>query len=173
MSNMKRFKWCWGYVAAVILVLTVLTASCVSGNFLEKTIVSQQEKQKRIHAEYLNIDKIEVVLVGTAGPMSPDLAQNSTAVFVNGKFLLFDAGDYAQKRMEQFNLPVSSLDAVFLTHFHNDHIADLGEVMQRSFMLGREKALYVYGPTGTEQLVNGIVQAYCTSSYSAQLWVQD
>jgi ribonuclease Z len=112
----------------------------------------------------LDKDEIKVVLVGTAGPMSPNLAQNSTAVFVNGLFLLFDAGDYAQKRMEQFNLPVASLDAIFLTHFHNDHIADVGEVMQRSFIGGRTKDLSIYGPTGTEQVVNGFIAVYTADS---------
>jgi ribonuclease Z len=98
--------------------------------------------------------------------MSPDVAQQATAVFVNGQFLLFDAGDYAQKRMEQFNLPCELLDAVFLTHFHNDHIADLGEVMQRSYILGREKDLVVYGPTGVEGLVAGFNMAYVGDSHN-------
>lgn len=62
--------------------------------------------------------------------------------------------------MEQFNLPVPEIDAVFLTHFHNDHIADIGEVMQRSFIMGRAKELTIYGPTGAEQLVNGFIDVY-------------
>lgn len=66
--------------------------------------------------------------------------------------------------MEQFNLPSESLDAVFLTHFHNDHIADLGEVMQRSYMLGREKSLVVYGPTGVEDIVKGFNMIYAADS---------
>lgn len=137
----------------------------ISTDFMVSRGIEQRNiKRDEAYDHYLQTDEIKVVLVGTAGPMSPDIAQNSTAVFVNGQFLLFDAGDYAQKRIEQFNLPSESLDAVFLTHFHNDHIADLGEVMQRSYMLGREKNLVVYGPTGTEDIVTGFNMIYTADS---------
>ena len=132
---------------------------------ISRSIIQRNNKKDEAFEDYLQTDEIKVVMVGTAGPMNPDTAQNSTAVFVNGQFLLFDAGDYAQKRMEQFNLPSESLDAVFLTHFHNDHIADLGEVMQRSYILGREKDLVVYGPTGTEDIVTGFNMIYAADSY--------
>ena len=164
MKGKKRFDLIRMATVAAVLTVTILTTSCVSSSLVGNSIIRQQEEQAEAYADYLDKDEIKVVLVGTAGPMSPDLAQNSTAVFVNGKFLLFDAGDYAQKRMEQFNMPVASIDAVFLTHFHNDHIADLGEVMQRSFMMGRTKDLDIYGPTGTEQLVNGFIAVYTPDS---------
>lgn len=128
--------------------------------FFTHIVEKRADEKKKSHEEFLSKDEIKVVLVGTAGPMSPDLAQNSTAVFVNGQFLLFDAGDYAQKRMEQFEMPSEDIDAVFLTHFHNDHIADLGEVMQRSWILGRQKDFLVYGPTGTERIVEGFNMIY-------------
>jgi ribonuclease Z len=137
----------------------------VSSDFMvSRAIERRNQRNDRIAEELLSPDEINVILVGTAGPMSPDVAQQSTAVFVGGQFLLFDAGDYAQKRMEQFNLPMESLDAVFLTHFHNDHIADLGEVMQRSYMLGREKELVVYGPTGVEDIIEGFNMIYAADS---------
>jgi len=151
-------------VVAAGLAVGLLMPSRDPDAFLENSLRQQQETQEQAFADYLDKDEIKVVLVGTAGPMSPNLAQNSTAVFVNGQFLLFDAGDYAQKRMEQFNLPVASLDAVFLTHFHNDHIADVGEVMQRSFIGGRTKDLFIHGPTGTEQVVNGFIAVYTADS---------
>lgn len=104
------------------------------------------------------------MLPGTAGPISPTEAQTANVVFVNGQFLLFDASDYAQKRIEQHRLPMEALDAVFVTHFHNDHIADLGEVMQRSYLLGREKDLVVYGPTGTATIDEGFNMVYAADS---------
>lgn len=163
-TGKNRLGWIRvGGVAAVLAAVTLL-ASCSTTSLLENTMRKQQEEQQEAYADFLDEDEINVVLVGTAGPMSPGLAQNSTAVFVNGKFFLFDAGDYAHKRMEQFNLPVAEIDALFLTHFHNDHIADVGEVMPRSFIMGRTKELTVYGPTGTEQLVNGFIDVYTADS---------
>lgn len=152
-------------VIGVLIIGKLLIDLVVSSDFMiARTITQRNVRNQKVAEELLSPDQISVVLVGTAGPMSPDLAQQATAVFVNGQFLLFDVGDYAQKRMEQFNLPMEELDAVFLTHFHNDHIADLGEVMQRSYMLGREKDLVVYGPTGVEDIVNGFNLIYAADS---------
>ncbi len=152
-------------IIAALLPGKYIFDSVVSSDFMiARTIRQRNVRNQEIAEDLLSPDQISVVLVGTAGPMSPDVAQTSTAVFVNGQFLLFDAGDYAQKRMEQFNLPSEALNAVFLTHFHNDHIADLGEVMQRSYMLGREKDLVVYGPTGVVDIVNGFNMIYAADS---------
>ena len=161
----------------IILITLIIMGVLIIGKFLFDLIVSsdfmitraikrRNARNQEVAEDLLSPDQINIVLVGTAGPMSPDVAQQATAVFVNGQFLLFDAGDYAQKRMEQFNLPMEQLDAVFITHFHNDHIADLGEVMQRSYILGREKDLVVYGPTGVENLVAGFNMVYIGDSHN-------
>lgn len=143
------------------LAALVLLSGCVSTDALvRRGVFAGQEARDAIRQEYLDPGFITVVLPGTAGPMSPTEAQTATAVFVNGQFLVFDAGDYAQKRMEQVNLPMDALDAVFITHFHNDHIADLGEVMQRSYLLGRQGDLMIYGPTGTAEIVEAFNVVY-------------
>ena len=154
-------------VIGVLIVGKVAFDYVVSSDFMiSRAIEQRNQRNTKIAEELLSPDEINVVLVGTAGPMSPDVAQQSTAVFVGGQFLLFDAGDYAQKRMEQLNLPIEALDAVFLTHFHNDHIADLGEVMQRSYIMGRESTLAVYGPTGVKDIVEGFNMVYIGDSYN-------
>lgn len=58
-----------------------LITFCASNSFLENNMTRRQEEQAEAYAKYLDKDEIKVVLVGTAGPMSPDLAQASTAVF--------------------------------------------------------------------------------------------
>ena len=88
-----------------LLAAVVLLSSCSTTSQIQLTLARSQEWREEAHAYYLDESEIKVVLVGTVGPMSPNLAQNSTAAFMNGKFFLFDAGDYAQKRMEPFNLP--------------------------------------------------------------------
>ncbi len=100
------------------------------------------------------------VLVGTGGPMPSQRAQSCTALFANGQFLLFDAGDGAARRIEALDLPLGQLRAVFLTHYHADHFADLGEIIDRSWILGRRHRLPIYGPEGVEQIVNGFRAAY-------------
>ena len=99
-------------------------------------------------------------MVGTGSPLAQVGPQTCTAVFVNGQFLLFDAGNNALNSMNSLGVPIAELDAIFITHFHNDHYGDLGDVMEWSWILGRRKILPVYGPTGITQIVNGFQAAY-------------
>lgn len=127
---------------------------------IEATVVQQQSLADERRAELLDPSRITVVTCGTGSPIPSARAQSCLAVFVNGQFLLFDAGDRAQNSMENLNLPLTDLSAIFLTHFHSDHIADLGEVVSRSWILGRDRPLTVYGGQEVDQVVSGFNTAY-------------
>ncbi len=105
-------------------------------------------------------EAITIVTCGTGTPIPSDRAQSCTAVLVNDLFLLFDAGDGAVRSIEQHPLPIQDIDAVFLTHYHSDHIADLGEVISRSWILGRSQNLPVYGGPGVSRVVRGFNAIY-------------
>ncbi len=124
------------------------------------TIIRNQEKANQVAAELQRTDRITTVLCGVGSPLGTEGAQSCTAVFVNGQFLLFDAGNNALSSMRASNLPLDDLDAVFITHYHNDHYADLGDVMEWSWILGRRHILPVHGPTGITQIVKGFRSAY-------------
>ena len=111
-------------------------------------------------AELQRRDAITIVTCGTGTPIPSDRVQACTAVFVNGLFLLFDAGDGAQRSMERSLLPIPEVDAIFLTHFHSDHIADVGEVISRSWILGRTTELPVYGGESVQRVVDGFNAVY-------------
>lgn len=130
------------------------------------TVAAEQQQRANADAaaaaaaELQRTDAITVVTCGTGTPIPSDRAQSCTAVFVNGFFLLFDAGDGAQRSMERLRLPVQEIDAVFLTHFHSDHVADVGEVISRSWILGRTTALPVYGGEAVTRVVGGFNAIY-------------
>jgi len=127
---------------------------------IRRTIINRQEQVSETAAALQRADRITTVLCGTGSPISPVGPQTCTAVFVNGQFLLFDAGNNTLSSMNSLSLPLHELDAVFVTHFHNDHYADLGDVMEWSWILGRRHTLPVYGPTGITQIVDGFQSAY-------------
>ena len=57
--------------------------------------------------------------------------------------------------------PKGQIEAVFLTHFHSDHIDGLGELMMQRWVNGTHTTpLPVYGPAGTEKIVAGFNLAY-------------
>lgn len=127
---------------------------------IETAARAGQQQAAMTAAELLDPDTITVVTCGTGSPFPSDRTQSCTAVFAGGQFLLFDAGDGAQASMEDLMLPVVDLSAIFLTHFHSDHIADLGEVISRSWILGRTKVVPVYGGPTVERIVDGFNLVY-------------
>jgi ribonuclease Z len=108
---------------------------------------------------------MNVVLCGTGSPLpDPDRAGACTAVIAGGEFVLVDVGPGAWESVAESGLPTGDLSAVLLTHFHSDHIGDLGETITQSWIAGRNEPLDVYGPTGTQRVVDGFVQAYAADA---------
>jgi ribonuclease Z len=106
-------------------------------------------------------DALRVVLCGTGSPLpDPTRAKSCTMVIAGGKYYLVDIGPEATKTVMRLRLPIDRVGAVFLTHFHSDHIGELGEFNMQSWVQGRQHTLPVYGPTGVGEIVAGFLQAY-------------
>jgi ribonuclease Z len=104
---------------------------------------------------------LRVVLCGTGSPIpSPERAGPCAAVLAGGKIWLVDVGGGGWKNMNLWHMPGDKLAAVLLTHFHSDHIEDLGEVNLVSWVAGRTQALPVYGGPGVDSVVAGFTAAY-------------
>ncbi len=142
-----------------------------------------RQRLRSTHADLLGREKLSVVLCGTGVP-APDRARASacTGVFAAGQFFLVDIGPSSARNVGAFALPSAALSGVLLTHFHSDHIGDLGEINTQSWMAGRDHPLPVYGPPGVERVVDGFVQAYAldrgyraavVSIISPQAWVME
>ena len=83
----------------------------------------------------------------------------STAIVGRGVFILVDVGPGTYRSCNLIGLPLGRLTAVYLTHFHSDHIGELGEVMTFSWIGGRQNKLPVYGPRGVEKVTAGDLAA--------------
>jgi len=108
---------------------------------------------------------LHVVLCGTGSPL-PDAerAGACTAVLAGGEFVLVDTGPGSWETVALAGLPTGDLSAVLLTHFHSDHIGDLGEAITQSWIAGRQRPLDVFGPAGTSRVVDGFAQAYAADA---------
>jgi len=104
---------------------------------------------------------LHVVLCGTGSPLAdPERAGPCTAVLAGGHFMLVDVGPGSWREVALAHLPRARLDGVLLTHFHSDHIGELGEATLQSWVGGRSQPLPIYGPPGVEQVADGFRQAY-------------
>ena len=109
----------------------------------------------------LSDGQLHVVMCGTGSPLADATrASACVAVVAGGEVILIDTGPGSWRQVALNKLPVQNVSAVLLTHFHSDHIGDLGEAMTQSWIAGRNQPLEVYGPPGVEKIVAGFAQAY-------------
>ncbi|NLA15377.1 MAG: MBL fold metallo-hydrolase [Bacteroidales bacterium] len=73
---------------------------------------------------------------------------------IRGRSFLLDCGEATQLRLKQMGISLGSLDRIFLTHLHADHVFGLPGMLSSMHMLEREKPLYVYAPKGLEKLID-------------------
>ena len=104
---------------------------------------------------------LRVILCGTSSPLpDPNRAKSCVVVVAGGKAYAVDTGPESWKTLGLMNFPPARIAAILLTHFHSDHIGDLGEFRMQTWVGGRRRPLPVYGPEGVQQVVAGFNQAY-------------
>ena len=105
---------------------------------------------------------LHVVLVGAGGPLPDPLRSGPCVAVIAGKTLVIvDAGAAAGRNLGRVGIIAGKIQAVFLTHFHSDHIDGLGELMlQRWVTTSNASPLPVVGPTGVNEIVAGFNLVY-------------
>ncbi len=111
-------------------------------------------------------DGLHVGLCGSGSPMpDPTRAGPCTAIVAGRDLFIVDSGTGSTKNLSLMNLPPAQVTSIFITHFHSDHIADLGELMLQRWASGAARTqVPVYGPTGVETVVQGFNAAYVLDS---------
>jgi ribonuclease Z len=143
-----------------ILTIALLIAGCdqIQNRIIER-VASRALTGDR--TDLLDDGKLHVVFCGTGTPVAdPERANACTAVLAGGHFLIVDIGPGAMRQITLDRLPRARLEAILLTHFHSDHIGDLGEAVVQTWVAGRTAPLRVFGPQGVEQVVGGFREAY-------------
>jgi len=129
---------------------------------------------ERAMAQGTGAPDITVTLLGTGSPiiepgglgskMPQGRVNAMTLVRAGDEVLLFDAGRGVVERLYQANAKASDLTAVFLTHFHSDHIVGLPDLWLTGRLRlawgSRSKPLEVWGPAGNEQFISELSKAY-------------
>ena len=106
--------------------------------------------------------KNRLVLLGTSGgpPWWNDSHREgvASAVVVGDRYYLVDAGDGVGKQIKKAKLgtwdkdmrgPLDTLEAVFLSHLHSDHVSDLYNILGTGLQNGvsiPERVLQIFGP---------------------------
>ena len=174
----------WGLIGLVVLAVlagigayAVLRVPVVQDAIFERIATGALTRDRDA---VLKDDALRAIVCGSSSPMpDPHRAKACIAVIAGGKIYIVDTGPQSYGNIAVWGLPIQHLSAVFFTHFHSDHIGDLGEFNMNSWGLGRTKPLDVYGPPGVERVVAGFAEAYAldqgyrTAHHGAELMAPD
>ncbi len=107
-----------------------------------------------------------VLALGTQGGPQPNpyRSQPAHALLVNGETYLVDAGNGVARQLALAGIAPESVKKIFITHNHDDHNADLGTLMGLSWSLHNKDDYDVFGPAGTQQVVDGFMQYYSVNA---------
>ncbi|GEN98652.1 hypothetical protein NSE01_04850 [Novosphingobium sediminis] len=153
----------WGRLAAA---LAIALGAVAAGLWVERDALADRAIRARLQARpdtsfIDDKEHIRVLLCGTGSPeVSGARAQACTLVSAGGRMFLFDAGDGAVRSLLGSKVPVGQLERVFVTHFHSDHINDLGPLVNQTWIWGRKVPLVIEGPVGMKRVLAGLAEAY-------------
>ena len=166
-----------GFKVTEILNLKILVGVAIVAAILAGLLLSQKKiglaLVNGIAADRLTEDVIadlpdglHVAICGSGSPFAdPRRACACVAVIAGRSFYVVDTGPGSERKMELMKLNPGKVRAVLLTHFHSDHIGDLGELMLKRWAGGSRKSpLEVFGPAGVETVVKGFNLAYSLDS---------
>jgi ribonuclease Z len=154
----------WALAAAALLVIVGTGAAIVaSSSTVQQAIFDMGAEQAtaNVNTAPFEDNAIRVAICGSSAPLpSASRAKPCVAVFAGGKFYIVDSGPESTENLLLWGIPMSRVGAVLLTHFHSDHIGDLGELGLQTWAGGRPSPLAVYGGPGVERVVAGFNEAY-------------
>jgi ribonuclease Z len=148
-------------VLAGIVVLAVLLYS-QRATVIERLMAKGLEARLSANVVAELEDGLHLALCGAGGPMpAPKASGPCVAVVAGTRLFIVDAGTDGLRNLGRMGYPSGAIEAVFLTHFHSDHIDGLGELATiRWVSAANATPLPVYGPQGVEQVVDGFNTTY-------------
>jgi ribonuclease BN (tRNA processing enzyme) len=103
-----------------------------------------------------------LVLLGTKGgpairPGGP--MPSSSLLEIGGRRIVVDCGLGVTKGLVDAGMMLKTLDLVFVTHLHSDHVLELGPLLHTAWTAGLSTPVRVFGPAGTEAYWKNFCQA--------------
>jgi ribonuclease Z len=154
----------------VVRTLVVVAAATLAGGAISVWWLGgldgvQQFAIKRIlqdqRSELFEDGRLHVFTLGTGSPqLGGSRMPVANAVIAGREFLILDAGEGASRTLGELGLPVERITGVFITHWHSDHFAGLGQILNQSWNADRNHEIQVIGPEGVDRVIEGLQAMY-------------
>jgi ribonuclease Z len=100
----------------------------------------------------------ELIVVGSSSGLPTQRRfPTAFALTVMSKLYLIDCGAPVSTLLYRYGLDPTDVRAVFLSHWHMDHIANLGLFLSQNHQRQRSRTLNLYGPRGTRGKVRRLL----------------
>ncbi|TAH26301.1 MAG: ribonuclease Z [Cytophagales bacterium] len=98
--------------------------------------------------------QFELKILG-ANSANPVYNRHQTAQFlqIEPYNILIDCGEATQHQMLRFKVKIIKIDYIFISHLHGDHYFGLIGLISTMHLQGRTNDLYLYGPSGLEEII--------------------
>lgn len=98
-------------------------------------------------------------MLGTSASIpTPKRGLPAIAIQRKDELILFDFGEGAQRNLLATHLGIDRKTKIFTTHLHGDHVLGIPGLIQTMSLLGRKKALDIYGPKGIKDFVDSLLR---------------
>ncbi|ETN92621.1 ribonuclease Z [Gammaproteobacteria bacterium MOLA455] len=149
-------------VTSVLFLALALTAYSERGAIMLKILPGALDKIMSQQPLAELPDGLHISLCGAGGPMPSDNRSGPcVAVMAGEQLFVVDAGTNGARNLGRMGFNQGKIEALFLTHFHSDHIDGLGEMAMLRWVADNNSGpLPVYGPAGVAEIVSGFNRAY-------------
>ena len=111
-----------------------------------------------------------ITLLGTGTcQIEHERRASSVLLALDGLPILFDCGHGIVQRLLEAGVQHNQLNHIILSHFHPDHVSDLIPLLHAGAWSRRDPRrtnLHIYGPAGTQKLVDGLMSVFGASSFT-------
>lgn len=79
---------------------------------------------------------------------------------IHGQFFLIDAGEGVQTQLRRYNISLLSINHIFISHLHGDHVYGLFGLISTMGLLGREQCLNIYAPAPIQDIIDNHIKYF-------------
>ena len=90
---------------------------------------------------------MEVTILGSGSGL-PQLDKHLSSILIRqaNKLFLVDCGDSCSHRLLEYSIEADQLDAIFVTHYHPDHLGGVFMLLQMLYLQNRSRDLLLFLP---------------------------